>query len=145
MAYLASQPADIPVGIRNIAKAAGAPSSYMAKVIRALSGAGLVTSARGKSGGHTLRRAPSQISLLDVVNATDEPKNSHLSNCVMGLDKCTDTNSCALHDIWVEASRKMRHQLNKTTLEDVAGFMKKLRPREKSAGTLSKRVRALFA
>lgn len=116
----------------------------MAKVIRALARAGFVNSQVGKGGGHSLRRNAVNISLLDIVNATDNVKNSNLLNCVMGFDVCSDRNPCTLHDIWVEAAKKMREELAQTTLQDVAGLMKKLKPKHRAAGTLSHRVRAVF-
>jgi hypothetical protein len=44
----------------------------------------------------------------------------------------------------VDAAKKMTEELETTTLKDVAGLMKKLRPKEKAPGTLSKRIRSVF-
>lgn len=43
------------------------PPAYLAKHLQALSRAGIVTAERGVKGGYRLGRAPSKISLLDIV------------------------------------------------------------------------------
>lgn len=45
------------------------PRRYLSKVMRALGGAGLVTSQRGIRGGYLLARCPEGLSLLEVVRA----------------------------------------------------------------------------
>lgn len=47
------------------------PPAYLAKHLQALSRAGIVTAGRGAKGGYRLARAPSQISLLDIVLAIE--------------------------------------------------------------------------
>lgn len=47
------------------------PAAYMAKQMQALSKAGLIQSQRGASGGYSLARAPTTISLWDVMSAIE--------------------------------------------------------------------------
>jgi Rrf2 family protein len=47
------------------------PPAYLAKHLQALSRAGIVTADRGVKGGYRLGRAPSKISLLDIVLAIE--------------------------------------------------------------------------
>lgn len=47
------------------------PPAYLAKHLQALSRAGIVTADRGVKGGYRLGRAPSAISLLDIVLAIE--------------------------------------------------------------------------
>jgi Rrf2 family protein len=48
-----------------------APSAYLAKIMTSLARAGLVHTQRGLHGGFTLLRKPTEIALLDVVNAVE--------------------------------------------------------------------------
>lgn len=144
LAFMAEKESGAVFEISALAKKAGAPAAYLAKVFQGLSRAGLLVSHRGQGGGHLLSRDPKTISLLQIVEATDDVKNSALSNCVMGLEECSDKNPCTLHDIWVEAAKRMKDELMGTTLEDVAGFMGKLRSKKKSNRVLSRRIRAVF-
>ncbi|OSZ66285.1 transcriptional regulator [Sphingomonas sp. IBVSS2] len=50
------------------------PPAYLAKHLQALSRAGIVTGGRGAKGGYRLARAPSAISLLDIVIAIEGPQ-----------------------------------------------------------------------
>lgn len=47
------------------------PEPYMAKQMQALARAGIVSGGRGRSGFYTLARAPSDITLLDILLAVD--------------------------------------------------------------------------
>ena len=58
-----------------IADEIDAPRSYLAKVMKELSRAGIVGSQRGLHGGFTLNRDPSNITVLRVVNAVDAVQN----------------------------------------------------------------------
>jgi len=48
------------------------PEPYMAKQMRTLARAGIITGGRGRSGFYTLARAPDEITLLDILLAVDD-------------------------------------------------------------------------
>ncbi len=56
-----------------LAEETGVPLPTTQKLMGQLAGAGLLTSARGASGGFALARPPSEISLADVVEAVEGP------------------------------------------------------------------------
>ncbi len=60
-----------PTQSREIASRQGIPEPYLHQLLGALNRAGLVRSTRGPAGGHQLARAPSEISVWDVVTALD--------------------------------------------------------------------------
>jgi len=60
-----------PLTTQAIANDSRVPPDYLIKVLQALARGGLVTSQRGKNGGHSLTRAPREIDILEVVNAVD--------------------------------------------------------------------------
>lgn len=47
------------------------PPAYLAKHLQSLSAAGLITALRGPTGGYRLRRPPSEITLLEVIEAVE--------------------------------------------------------------------------
>ncbi|MCB9845209.1 MAG: Rrf2 family transcriptional regulator [Phycisphaeraceae bacterium] len=59
-----------------IAQATGLPRGYMAKVLAILARRGLVVSTRGRRGGFRLARAPSAVSLFDIVTAFENLDDS---------------------------------------------------------------------
>jgi Rrf2 family protein len=63
--------ATAPVPAAQLATLHGVSSSYLAKVLQALSRAGIAHSTQGAVGGYALTADPSTISVLDVVLAVD--------------------------------------------------------------------------
>lgn len=68
--HLAANP-DKPCTNGEIAEATKVPPGYLSKVLQSLARAGIVTAQRGPTGGFTLLRSASGISVLDVINAVD--------------------------------------------------------------------------
>ena len=62
------------------------PKSTVAKLLKLLSKADLVTSTRGVHGGYQLARTPAQVSIADVLQAIEGP---------FALTHCTSTTGCA--------------------------------------------------
>lgn len=77
-----------------IAESTKVPSGYLSKVLQTLVRADLVSSQRGLGGGYLLLRDPSQLTVLDVINAVDRIKR--IKNCPLGL-KEHGKRLCALH------------------------------------------------
>ena len=71
-----------------------APPSYLAKVMKGLTRAGIVGSQRGLHGGFTLARDPSEVTILEVVNAVDAMHR--ISQCPLGRPAHT-SGLCPLH------------------------------------------------
>src|SRR5262245_56900464 len=63
-----------PLTTHQIAQRTGVPSSYLAKVLHSLGRAGLIVSQRGLHGGHSLKRPPDQVTLMDVVQAAEKSR-----------------------------------------------------------------------
>lgn len=61
--------AALPAG--RLAEAHGVPVAYLAKHLQAMSRAGILESAPGARGGYRLAKPPSEISLLEIVEAID--------------------------------------------------------------------------
>lgn len=57
--------------VRQIAEAAAVPAPYLAKILQALARSGVVSAQPGPGGGFTLRRAPEEITLQEVISAVD--------------------------------------------------------------------------
>lgn len=55
--------------VEQLAAEQGIPANYLVQILIELKGQGIVRSVRGKEGGYRLGRAPSEISLADVLRA----------------------------------------------------------------------------
>jgi Rrf2 family nitric oxide-sensitive transcriptional repressor len=91
MVVLASRPRS-PLTTHAIALDSRVPPDYLIKVLQSLARAGLVTSQRGKNGGHLLTRPPEGINILEVVNAVDPI--CRIRTCPLDLH---GENLCPLH------------------------------------------------
>src|SRR5210317_1948482 len=86
--YLTKQanPAEVVVTAK-LAEDMDIPYRFLRKIISRLSKAGIVKSHRGKSGGVTLPRPSSEISLSNVINAID--------SSAFKVNLCTDDGDCS--------------------------------------------------
>jgi FeS assembly SUF system regulator len=101
-----------------IALATGVPEPTVAKVLKALAGAGLVLSQRGARGGYRLARPLGEISVADVISAVDGP--IALTACVDGgAGGCDVQSMCAVRGRWDLVNEAIRTALVGITLADM--------------------------
>lgn len=115
MVFLA-QNNDEPQPTEQIAVATKVPAAYLSKVLQAMSREGLVKSQRGLHGGFRLLRDPSEINILDVVNAVDPIER--IESCPLGL-KSHGKHLCPLHQRMDEALASVEKAFGETTLAEV--------------------------
>ncbi len=95
----------------------GIPYSYLRKQLNLLSKQGLLISIQGKQGGYKIAKDLTKISLLDVVNATEDFSKDNM--CFFGFRECPLKNQCSMHDKWGEVRDKTFEILKTTTLLDL--------------------------
>jgi Rrf2 family protein len=71
--HLARAAPGVPVPCSQLARQGQLPERFLLQVLRCLVTHGLLNSSRGVDGGYFLSRRPGQITLLDVVEAFDNP------------------------------------------------------------------------
>lgn len=103
------------VSTARIAESTSIPARYLAKVMRDLVVAGLISSARGPGGGFVLARNPAAVTLLEIVNAV-EPI-ARIRQCPR-RDPCPG-GLCALHRRLDEVIAQVEHAFRMTTLADL--------------------------
>ena len=75
MLELAARYADPhPIRLADVADKHGISDRFLVQILLQLKQAGLVDSTRGASGGYTLARDPSEISLYDILRVVDPPE-----------------------------------------------------------------------
>lgn len=100
-----------------LAEITGIPSNYLSKVLHQLSRHGVVTSERGRGGGFRLSRAPSSVSLADLLSPFAPAAGR--DRCLLGREECSDEDPCPAHHFWKSAQREIRDFFANTTLGDV--------------------------
>ncbi|MDH7490075.1 MAG: Rrf2 family transcriptional regulator [Anaerolineae bacterium] len=116
--FLARRPPGTRMTAQEVARQCLVPRAIVRRVVTRLSGAGILTSARGVGGGISLARPPAEISLLDVVEAMEGPPILNL--CVRDPQECPLMEQCTVHLAWVQASGQLVDYLRNTTFAQLA-------------------------
>jgi len=110
--YLSKLPAGARAPTSRIASDQQIPPSFLAKIISQLSVAGVVQTSRGARGGVSLSRSPSNISLLEVVEAIDGP--IFLNQCIGDPNSCEFHSGCEVQPVWSAAQSNLVDHLAST-------------------------------
>ncbi len=114
----------------HIAETTQVPQAYLSKVLQTLVRAGLVSSQRGQGGGFVLAKPPSDITVLDIVDAVDPIQR--IESCPLSLESHSKS-LCPLHRRLDEAIASIRASFGSTSLADlVTEDHAALCPREKA-------------
>jgi len=100
-----------------ISKELKVPKEFVSKVLQILTNSGIVGSKKGKSGGFYLAKSPSQIKLIDIVEAIDGL--DLFRSCVLGFPGCSSEKPCPVHDKWGKLRDEAYKMLNNETLEQL--------------------------
>lgn len=119
--HLAKNGGDGPIAAREMSEIEGLPTDYTEKILRRLRQAGLVTSVRGVSGGFELGRGPEEISVKDVIEATEG--TTFEVNCethqVDPNSRCGERHDCSIRPVWMALKSRIDHLLDQITLSDL--------------------------
>ena len=105
---LARSEAGGPVPCGRLAAEGGMPRRFLLQILRNLVTHGILGSTRGVDGGYMLQRSPTDISLLEVIEAIDGPLHSR-PPIHRGLpEECKTKLECTLKQVTELARRELR-------------------------------------
>lgn len=107
-----------------IAAAEGLSPAYAAKLLALLRQKGFVEAVRGRTGGYSLTRPPSEIHLGAALLALGEPLFEGDSWCEKhagpeASGPCVHHEGCSLRGLWQALEGWMRHVLDQVSLRDL--------------------------
>ena len=103
-----------------IASADEIPQRYLEQILSALRQGGLVESVRGAKGGYSLKRAPSQITVSDLVKAVEGELPPMLcTNPSLRSETCREDSDCDCRGLCNELEHSVARVLKGTTLADI--------------------------
>lgn len=102
-----------PVGVQPLAEALGVSPTYLSKILTRLVKAGMIESISGAGGGYRLSRRHDDLTLLDVIHATEGSASLFECAFVHGDD-------CVIQAAMKDAEATMERQLKQTSLADLA-------------------------
>lgn len=103
--------------LRQVSEEMSVPRTFVPQILSDLVRSGLAISTTGSHGGYRLARPPTEVRLLEVVEAGEG--TLVFSGCVRGNRPCTGRAVCPLQEIWTEASARLRSSLASTTLAEL--------------------------
>ncbi len=103
---------------RQIAETMDIPERYLTQLLANLVRHELLVAVAGPDGGYSLARPPSEISLLEVVEAAEGPIG--LDECVLSGGPCDWIGECPVHDDWSEAQKALQERLDAADFAQLA-------------------------
>jgi Rrf2 family protein len=120
------------------------PENYLGKHLQALTRAGLLHAVTGPRGGYRLNRPPSQITILDVIEAIEGTSPAFICQEIrqrgtgaLPPDLCAKP--CMISDVMDRAEQAWRDSLRQTTIADIVAGMSP-RSRELKESLLARTV-----
>lgn len=109
-----------PLRSREIAARCLVPPKFLDIILLELKKHGLLRSGRGKSGGYTLLKNPSEVTLAEVIRIVDGPLAP--VNCVSkwAYEKCPQEDACGLRLVMKDVRDAIAGILEGITLADLA-------------------------
>jgi len=113
--FLAAQEPGIIVSAETISQVLKIPKEFISKILQSLRESKIIYSTKGKSGGFSLAKPPSEIKLIDVVEAIDGLEM--FNSCVLGFPECSPDTPCPVHDSWGALRTQAYEMLSNETLD----------------------------
>lgn len=107
-----------PAQVKDISRRQNISARYLDQIFQDLKQAGLLTSQRGPQGGYFLSRGKSEITVADIVMATEG--GLYLVGCLSpdhGEDLCDQLDNCVTREVWGEGRERMLQYFNSVSLQ----------------------------
>ena len=119
MSYFARERDPIMHSARDVSQAARLPLPTVNKILKILTRKGLLVSHRGVKGGYSLARKPEEISMADIITATEGPVAITL--CTTSFPgNCSQEQVCPIHGNWQKINGAIRQALESVSLSEMA-------------------------
>jgi Rrf2 family protein len=118
--HLARRASEGPVTGRDIAARERLPGDYVEQILLRLRRAGIVTSTRGARGGYALARTADEITVRDVIAASELTTfDLHCVTNPLEGDRCSASHNCSIRPVWMMLQRKIDDVLESVRLADL--------------------------
>lgn len=118
--HLARRADEGPVTGRELASRERLPADYVEQILLRLRRAGIVRSTRGARGGYELARAPEDISMREVIAASELTTfDLHCISHPVEEERCSAAQTCSIRPVWLLLQRKIDDVLEGVRLADL--------------------------
>jgi Rrf2 family protein len=120
VAFMAAQKHERPVASHNIAQARNIPERFLLKVLKPLVSARVLLSIKGPNGGYRLAKSPSDVTMLEILEAVDGPIRGQAPT----IEDSNSSLNSKLEGICKSAAEATRKSLEKVKLSELVGAKK---------------------
>ena len=124
--HMSRQPAGEIVYKKDICKAQDITPAFLTKILQPLIKDGIVGSQRGVGGGFYLAKAPSEITLLDIVKSQEG--SVYLNKCLIEDNSCERQFFCPVHGAWAKIREEFMATLARYDFATLAAEQNELLP-----------------
>ena len=118
--HLARRRDEGPITGREIAAAERLPVDYVEQILLRLRRAEIVRSTRGAHGGYALGRPAEEISIRDVIAASEMTTfDLHCVSHPVESERCSASHACSIRPVWLLLQRKIDDVLESVRLADL--------------------------
>lgn len=118
--HLAKRVGEGPVTGREIAERERLPVDYVEQILLRMRRAGIVKSTRGAHGGYALARPAEELSVRDVIAASElQTFDLHCVTHPVEEERCSASHSCSIRPVWVLLQQKIDGVLDSVRLSDL--------------------------
>lgn len=111
------------IGAKKIAEELETPQPFLAKLLRQLATAKLVSSTKGPNGGFFLDKKNRKKSVWDIIKSIDG--TDKFDQCFLGLSKCDDKNPCPVHATVSPFKQKLLRDFRDKTIDHLVEEIKR--------------------
>jgi Rrf2 family protein len=109
-----------PIAARELAELERLPGDYVEQILLRLRRAGLVESVRGAKGGYFLAKSPAEISVRDVMTASEHQTfEMNCDNHPVNAERCSSESQCSIRPVWRALQQRIDDLLAGITLADL--------------------------
>ena len=118
--HLARRASEGPVTGRDVATKERLPTDYVEQILLRLRRAEIIRSARGARGGYTLARPPEEITVREVIAASElETFELHCATHPVEEARCSAAHSCSIRPVWMMLQQRIDDVLDSVRLSDL--------------------------
>lgn len=116
--YIASKSDEVrKISIEEMATTLGIPKHFLAKVMKLIVKAGIVSSTRGQQGGFFLNEQTLKFPLVKLISLIEGEQ--YFNTCLLSLGKCNAQSPCPLHHKVAKFKDELHSVYKNTTIGDL--------------------------
>ena len=106
------------ISLKDIAERQGVSKKYLEQIVAALHRERLLLTARGNQGGYRLALSPEEITLGQILRATEATPG--IMPCLGAPECCSRSESCATRNVWMGLKNVIEQDVDSVTLASIA-------------------------